>query len=336
MTRDLHIIINAPLPSEQEKKLRALAPGMRLTMVPHGGTAIPKEALKDAVIIYTDMANFDPADAPRLKFVQTNSAATNPFRKSKVATDSTPVANVTGAYTAAVAECAMALLLALTRRITLGCRFQAESRWPEDYDPWAGDDLYGRTMGIVGYGSIGRHIARLAQAFGMNVLACKRRPAQRKDDSYLLPGTGDPDGKIPKAWFGQDQIAAMFRQSDVAMIALPDVPTTQRLIGKGELAALPKHSYFVNIGRGAVVDEPALIECLQKGAIAGAGLDVFVEEPLPASSPLWKMSNVLIMPHVASWTNMQAVRAAEVLIENVRRHLNGEPLVNLIDKKLMY
>jgi phosphoglycerate dehydrogenase-like enzyme len=336
METGLHIIINAPLPAEQEKKLRALAPRMRLTFVPHGGTAIPTEALRDAEIVYTDCANFDPADAPRLRFVQTNSAATNPFRQSKVSSDSTPVANVTGAYSVAVAECAMGMLLAVTRKITLGCRFQAESRWADDYDPWVGVDLYGMTMGIVGYGSIGRQIARLAQGFGMTVLACKRRPEKRTDDSYLLPGTGDPEGRIPKAWFGEKQIAELFRQSDVAMVALPDVPTTQQRIGRSELVALPRHAYFVNVGRGAVVDEPALIECLCQGKLAGAALDVFAEEPLPAISPLWKMENVLIMPHIASWTTAQTARAAEVLIENVRRHLNDEPLINLIDKKLLY
>jgi phosphoglycerate dehydrogenase-like enzyme len=191
-------------------------------------------------------------------------------------------------------------------------------------------------MGIVGYGSIGRQIARLASAMGMTILACKRRPEKKSDDSYLLPGTGDPEGKLPKAWFGEKQITEMFRQSDFAMITLPHVETTERLIGKEQLAALPRHAYLANVGRGAVIDEPALVDALSSGAIAGAALDVFAEEPLPSNSPLWTMPHVLIMPHIASWTTMQATRAAGVLIDNIKRDLANRPLVNLIDKKLMY
>ena len=176
----------------------------------------------------------------------------------------------------------------------------------------------------------------MADAMGMTVLACKRNPDQRRDDAYLLPGTGDPDGKIPKAWFGADQITDMFRQSDVAMIALPHVPTTEGMIGKKELSALPRHAYVANVGRGAVMNEPELIEALKSGTIAGAALDVFVEEPLPSASPFWKMPNVLVMPHIASWTKMQSHRASGVLIENLKRDLGGQPLINLVDKKIMY
>lgn len=330
------IIIDAPLPDAQREKIQRLVPGLKLVTMPTFGAPLPKEALREAEVIYTSSANFDPADAPKLRWVQTDTAATNPIRGSAIAGDQTPVANVSGAYSASVAEFALGMLLALTRKITLGCRMQAERHWPEDYAPLQGVDLYGKTMGIVGYGSIGRQIAKLAAALGMNVLACKRRPERRADDSYLLPGTGDPEGLLPQAWFGHDQIAAMFAQSDIAMITLPDVPSTRGLIGRRELAALSRDAWLVNVGRGAVIDEPGLIECLQTGALAGAALDVFVEEPLSHTSPFWAMPNVLVMPHIASWTKPQPIYATGVLIENLRRDLRGEPLVNLIDKTLMY
>ena len=171
---------------------------------------------------------------------------------------------------------------------------------------------------------------------GAAILACKRRPAIRNDDSFLLPGTGDPEGEIPRAWFGPGQVQELFRRSDAAVIALPHVPSTERMIGEAELAALRSGAYLVNVGRGAVLEEPALIRRLQDGSLAGAALDVFVEEPLPPESPFWSMENVLVMPHVASLTKMQAHRAADVLIANVERDLAGKPLINLIDKKLMY
>jgi len=327
------IIVDAPVPKAQAEKVLSLSTKIELAQVPAFGQPLPKDLLKEAEVIYTTEADFDPADAPRLRWVQTNTAATNPIMHRPIMRGTIPVANVAGAYSVAVAECALGMLLALTRRIKLGARAE---KWPEDFQPWQGEDLYGKTMGVVGYGSIGRQIARLANALGMTVLACKRRPDERRDDSYLLPGTGDPEGRIPKAWFSQSELREMLGQSDIAVLALPDVPTTQQLIGKAELAALPPHAYLVNVSRGAVVDEPVLIESLRAGAIAGAALDVFAEEPLPATSPFWKMPNVLVMPHIASWTDMQATRATEVLIENLCRDLAGEPLLNLIDKKLMY
>lgn len=330
------VLVDAPLPEVQAERIRKLSPKFKLVNAPQFGAVLPKELLRDAEVIYTTMARFDPADAPQLRLVQTNTAATNPQANSAIWKSSVPVCNVAGAYTAAVAECAIGMLLAVTRKITLGVEFQLRSEWPASYDAWCGTDLYGKTMGIVGYGNIGRHIARIAQAMGMKVLACKRNPDRRRDEGFILPHTGDPEGVIPAAWFGENQIAEMFGQTDVAMIVLPHVPSTTRIIGTKEIAALPRHAIFASLGRGAVVDEPVLVERLKSGTLAGAALDVFEAEPLPAHSPLWKMKNVLIMPHIASWTDKQADRAAEVLIENLRRLLAGEPLVNVVDKKLMY
>jgi phosphoglycerate dehydrogenase-like enzyme len=330
------VLVDAPLPDAAAEEIHRLAPDIELVRSPAMGQPLPREQLRRAEVIYTAAADFDPADATRLRWVQTNSAATEPIRGKPVMRSAVSVANVSGAYSVAVAECALGMLLALTRRITLGVRSQLERHWPEDYGPWAGTDLYGQTMAVVGYGSIGRQIGRLAQGMGMTVLACKRRPELRRDDSYLLPGTGDPEGLIPAAWFGPGQIRDMFRRADVVVIALPRTPATEGLVGAAALAALPAHAYLVNVGRGAVVDETTLANALNAGALAGAALDVFDEEPLPRAHPLWAMPNVLIMPHVASWTTLQAQRAAGVLIENLRRDLRGLPLVNVIDKELLY
>ena len=330
------VLIDGLVPESQAERIRKLSPKIRLVLLPKFGEPLPKDLLKDAEVIYTTKAHFSPVDAPKLRWVQTNTAATNPQSQSGIWQSLVPMCNVVGAYSPAVAECAFAMLLALTRRIPLAVKSQMKHHWPEDYMPWAGEELCGATMGIVGYGSIGRQMGRIAQSFGMDVLACKRNPLQKRDDSFCFPGTGDPEGEIPNAWFGESDMAEMFRRSDHVMIPLPHVPSTEKIICKTQLSALPKHAWLVSIGRGAVIDEPALIDMLKNGGIAGAGLDVFAEEPLPASSPLWDMPNVLIMPHVGSWTNRQADRATEVLIENIRRDLAGEPLVNVVDKKLRY
>lgn len=287
-------------------------------------------------MLYTTTADFDPSDVPALRWVQLNTAAVNQISNKPIVQTQVPIANVSGAYSVTVAECAFALLLALTRRVPLAARFQEKRCWPDDYTPFQGDDLYGKVLGIVGYGSIGRQIARLAQAFGMTILACKRRPELRSDDSFLFPGTGDPNGALPQEWFGPDQMTDMIRKSDVVIVTLPLTRDTGGLVGRRQLEALQPHAYFLNLGRGAVVDESALIASLEAGKFAAAGLDVFCEEPLPADSPLWWLPNVLILPHIASYSRLQSHYAAEVLLENLRRDLSGEPLINVIDKDLMY
>jgi phosphoglycerate dehydrogenase-like enzyme len=268
--------------------------------------------------------------------VQVDTAAVNTVATRPIARTAIPVANVRGAYTPAVAEFTLGLILTLTRRLRKCSALQREGKWVEDYASVQGENCYGKTMGIVGYGSIGRHLARIAQAMGMSILACKRNPEIRKDTGYQPPNTGDPKGVIPSAWFGVDQVERMFADCDFAVVTLPYTPETKGLIGRKQLEALRPHAYVVNVGRGGVVDEAALAELLAAGRLAGAGLDVFANEPLEPSSPLWKMENVIIAPHVASYTRDQNHLAAEVLIENLTRELAKKPLVNVVDLKRGY
>src|SRR5262245_61416236 len=254
----MKVLYDAPLPPESIAEIQRRFPDIVLAQSP---LTAPGNLVAEADVLYTQAADFEPAHARRLRWVQTNSASTQALWNKPVMCTGIPVCNASGAYSVAVAECAVGMLLALTRRITLGVAFQREHRWPahDAYQPWAGVDLYGLTMGIVGYGSIGRQIGRLAQSLGMNVLACKRRPDQPRDDSYLLPGSGDLEGMIPSGWYGSNQLEAMLARSDVAVVTLPEIPTTVGLIGARELAALPRHAWLVNVGRGPVIDEPALI-----------------------------------------------------------------------------
>jgi phosphoglycerate dehydrogenase-like enzyme len=149
--------------------------------------------------------------------------------------------------------------------------------------------------------------------------------------SFAFPGTGDPEGALPTQWFSADQITTMFRSADHAIITLPRTPKTLNLIGERELDALPPHAFFVNVGRGGTVDETALFKRLQAGQLAGAALDVFADEPLDRDNPLWRARNTIITPHIGSYTSDQVALAGEVLIENVRRDLAGQPLLNLVN-----
>ena len=279
-----------------------------------------------------------PATAlmPRLRWAQFTSAGIGKIAASTMARSGIPVAGASGAYSTTVAEMAMALLLSLQRRLPRCAELQREQVWRGDMTRLVGNASRGRTMGIVGYGSLGREVARLAQGFGMTILACKRRPDVRVDSHFRLEGTGDPEGRIPAAWYGLDQLTHMFRRCDVVMITLPGSAHTAQCIGADQLAALPRHAHLINVGRGTMLDETALLDALRSGRLAGAGLDVFAVEPLPSGHPLWSEPRVIMTPHIAPEAATMPQLSAEVLIENVRRDLAGEPLLNLVNFDLGY
>jgi phosphoglycerate dehydrogenase-like enzyme len=318
------------LPAEPRQRIAESFPRLEIL------DGVSPDALRRAQVIYTSKAAFDLAAAPSLRWVQLDVTAINHFRDQEITRCDIPVANVRGAYTVPTAELAIALLLALTRRFGPVHELQINRQWPTDYPALRGEDCYGKCLGIVGYGSIGRHVARIAKALGMQVRAAKRRPEIRAGNGFQLPETGDPEGLIPVAWYGMRQIHEMLPLCDAIVVTVPLTDESHGLIGMRELRELPAGAYLVNVGRGNTVDEEALIECLRSGHLAAAGLDVFAAEPLDAGSPLWSLPNVFITPHLGSYTQRQRHFAAEVLIENLTRFFSGRPLINLVDFKLGY
>lgn len=188
------------------------------------------------------------------------------------------------------------------------------------WERYAGTDLEGRTLAVVGLGRVGAEIARLCRALGMTVIGTDLKPAPGAVDRYY-----EPSG-----------LHAMLPHADVLVLMLPHTPQTEKMIGPKELALLPRGAYFINTARGAVVDEPALVEALRSGHLSGAALDVFAEEPLPASSPLWEMPNVMVSPHSASTSDRENARITELFCDNLLRFLRGEPLRNVLNTELMY
>jgi len=198
------------------------------------------------------------------------------------------------------------------------------------------DDIREQTLGIVGYGSIGRETARLAAAFGMKVLALKRNPSDRVDAGWCPAGLGDPDGKIPARFFGPEDREAILRESDYVSVTLPLTDDTRKFIGEREFAAMKPEAYLVNIGRGEVIDEGAMAAALSAKKIGGAGLDVFEHEPLEASSPLWDLENVILTPHISGANRGYMDKACELFAENLKRFAANRPLLNLVDPALGY
>ena len=191
-------------------------------------------------------------------------------------------------------------------------------------------------MGIVGYGAIGRELARQAQAMGMRILATNRSGQRRPFHALIEPGTGDPQAAIPEAIYPSGQLLDMLPQCDYVVVLAPLTPETRHLFNAHAFATMKPSAVFLNLARGSLVDEPALIEALKKGQIAGAGLDVFEQEPLSSDSQLWSLDNVIISPHVAGFTFKYDDRASDLFAENLRRYLHNEPLLNEVERERGY
>lgn len=257
--------------------------------------------------------------APRLRFVQSISAGVNQYDQARFVDKGVRLASAQGVNEVAVAEHAMALLLAIKRHLHTGRDNQNRQHWrPMIADIGAREDeLRGKTLLIVGYGRIGQRLARLARAFEMRVLGLRRSPAG---------DTGAAD-----AVHGVDQLSALLPQADAVVLTCPLTPATTGLIGPASFALMQPSAVLINVARGAVVDEPALIAALSEGRIAAAGLDVTVEEPLPAASPLWRMPNVVLTPHSAGETRAYEDNVLDLMLGNLERLWRGDrDLINQI------
>ena len=320
-------------------RIRAVSPRIALTQHTTPDAAnIPAEALARAEVIYTFSALPHPRQAPRLRWAQLNSAGANHIVKHPLFATEVVFTTTSGLHAINIGEYVLASILAWTRKLPELFDLQRKREWPSDrWTHFAPLELRGATLGIVGYGSIGREVGRLAKAFGMRVLALKRRiESAGEQDAYEFDGVGDPDGALPDALYGPAQLREMLAQCDYVVLAAPLTRETRGMIGEAELHAMKRTAYLVNIARGEVCDEAALIHALQDKWIAGAGLDVFTQEPLPEISLLWTLPNVILTPHISGFTPHYEQRGVDIFCENLRRYIAGQPLLNLVDKSTGY
>jgi phosphoglycerate dehydrogenase-like enzyme len=276
--------------------------------------------------------------SPALKWIQFLSAGADHVMKGELrARTGVAITNASGIHSTPISEYTLASMLAWSHGFHVTMRAQIRREWLRN---WAFmdsvDSLRGKTLGIIGYGSIGRETARLAHAFGMTILALKRNPDQRADTGWSPPGIGDPDGKLPSRWYGPGDCSALLRESDFVTITLPATPATRRIIGAPEIASMRPHAYLVNIGRGEVIDQHALIEALREKRIGGAGLDVFEREPLEAESALWDLDNTILTPHMSGAFKGYNSACCDLFAENLGRFVAGRPLLNQVDRELGY
>jgi D-2-hydroxyacid dehydrogenase (NADP+) len=250
--------------------------------------------------------------AGKLRFIQAIGAGTDQFGREKLRQRGIRLASASGVNARAVSEHAIALVLALARRLPEARDNQKRHHWRQMISDLAGreDELGGKTMLIVGIGAIGGRLAQLAKAFDMRVIGVRRDPAAGKGEADRVLGLDGLEEALPEA--------------DFVALCCPLTPETEKLMNAPAFARMKNSAYLVNVARGRVVDEEALVAALKAGQIAGAGIDVTVEEPLPDSSPLWDMANVLITPHTAGETRRYEDNVIDILLDNLDRLWRGE------------
>ena len=260
------------------------------------------------------------AQTPNLKWIHSRSAGLDSLLFPALIESPVPLTNGRGVFSQSLGEFVLAAVLYFAKDFRRMIRNQEAGRW-EQFNV---HEISGQTMGIVGYGDIGRACAWRAKAMGMKVLAVRRRPEQSAGDQNV------------EQVYGFDGLHEMIRQCDYVVAAAPLTPETKSLIGAAEFAAMKPSAIILNVGRGPVIDEPAMLAALQSGQIRGAGLDVFTVEPLPAGHPFYSMENVLLSPHCSDNTQDWLEQAMLFFYRNLDRFQKGEPLENVVDKRAGY
>jgi phosphoglycerate dehydrogenase-like enzyme len=334
----VNVLLASPLAADLVERIAAVDPRVRLTYRPdllgqprYPGDHYPPvrrtnaqaagwaSLLRDAEVLL-DVDQPSAPDivqlAPRLRWIQSSSSGVGQWIK-RLKLDETPivVTNAAGMHAQPLAEYAIFAMLYFARDWP---RLAAEQR-AHHWDRCAIDTLERKTLGIIGLGQVGCTIARLAKPFGMRVLGIRRS------------GAGANDADVDQV-FTPDRLADVLRQSDYLVLSVPYTHETAGMLGADELALLKPRAVLINIARGTIVDEGALIAALAANKLGGAALDVFSHEPLPADSPLWDMPNVLVTPHSMSTANTENEWLTGLFCDNLRRYLEGEPLRNQVDK----
>ena len=275
--------------------------------------------LADAEILLGPVSREAVLAAPRLKWVQsTSTGVDNMLAIPELVARDVLLTGARGTHSACLAESVFGMILAFTRGIRESVMLQQEHRWNQL--PLRGRlrELTGSALGLVGFGAMAHAIACRAQAFDMRVMAVDRYPARA------------PDGV---ALWGLERLDDLLRQSDYLVVTVPLHVTTRGMIGARELALMKPDAMLIGISRGGVIDQPALAAALREKRLAAAALDVFDPEPLPADSELWDLEGLLITPHIAGGTQLEAQHLIEIFRENLDRYLRGDfPLRNQVDK----
>jgi phosphoglycerate dehydrogenase-like enzyme len=343
-------ILSARYRSRDLERIRAAAPGSRIVMVSTEG--LSDGPLDDVEVLLRGIISAETFDrllarAPRLAWVHSATAGVERVLTPAGRERGLVITNARGVFSDPIAEYVLMMILAVSRRLPQLLELQRERTW----QPLEATELGDVTVGIVGLGSIGRAIAARARACGCRVIATRRHPGgvasavpaasaaeatHVAEAAHALDAASDPaGGAIDEVW-GPEMLPTLLAESDFVVLALPLTTETERLIDAAALAAMKPGAWLINVARGRLVDDHALVRALREGPLGGAVLDAFREEPLPASSPYWDLPNVILTPHTA-WSSGRVLdRSVDLLCDNLGRYARGEPLHNVVDPAAGY
>ncbi|MCX6048520.1 MAG: D-2-hydroxyacid dehydrogenase [Chloroflexi bacterium] len=335
----IHIVSARLLMPTQLERLHAVVPDAEIVHFgARSGQEIAQALTPETEVLFTGRGDFSLTQATGLRWVQMENAGIDHIHNTPLWQSNLPIASANGAHLPHLPEYVLTMLLAWAHRVPELLALQAQAHWfsGQHIDQLWPRPVYKRTLGIVGYGAIGRDLARMAKGLGMRIVATHRAGSSHHYRGFSPPGLGDPDGSLPDAYFTLDELPALLRQSDYVVLGVPLMDQTRHLIGAAELAEMLPHALLINIGRGGLIDQAALLDALQQQRIGGAVLDVTDPEPLPADHPLWHQENVIITPHMAGHSPQHFDNVVDLFAENIRRYRAGEPLFNLVERALGY
>ncbi len=326
-----NILIDSVVDPAGLERLRGL-PGVRIQVLERGVRIrrLPAELLREQHILLCKQPpqNFD--DMTALEIMQLVTVGYEHLGGLNLAGRPVRVCNARGIFDTAIAEWNVAMMINLARDLRDMIRNQRDGVW-DRADRFA-SEVRGRVVGLWGYGGIGRETARLAKALGMRVHVLVRGGMGPRNDAYTMPGTGDPEGRLPDRVFTRGKELDFLSGLDFLVLALPRTQLTTGMVGERELGALPRTAFLLNPARGLIVQEAALLRALREHWIAGAALDTHFSYPLPADHPLWRFPNVILTPHMSGSDKSPdfPARMWDLFVQNVERHLAGKPLLNVI------
>ena len=336
MKDKINILAVVNLSDDARERIREVKENVKLTVVPTKNVdEIPSEVWEESNILLTQGMLPSPQHVPNLRWVQFYSAGIDPYLDHPLFAEKGVIAtNMSGAIAWQIGEYVLMALLAFGQKLPKLIKEQRKKHWAtgsEKRQNLMPLELRDSTVGIIGYGSIGRQVARFLVPFGANVLAVKKDVMHPEDQGYVRDGMGDPHGDFFDRLYPPEALKSLLSECDFVVLTLPLTENTHHIIGEEALDAMKPSAYLVNVGRGELIDQKALVAALKAKQIAGAALDVFETEPLPLDSPLWEMENVIITPHVSGISQHLEAEMVTLFVENLNRYLAELPLYNRID-----
>jgi len=324
-----NIIIDMPIHAATLEKLR-VQNEIELLEPAEIARELPADILAKAEILFCSVAPTNLEIAENLRWIQISSVGFSQLYGLELPQKNIRACNARGVFDATIAEWNIAMMINLLRDTRGMIRNQEHGIW--DRDARFQRELRGLTVGIWGYGGIGRATARLAKAFGMQVHVLARNGVGPREDTYLVPNTGDPEGALPDRVFSHEEKSEFLAGLDFLVLAVPQTPQTEGMVGEAELQMLPSGAYLLNPARGPLVEEAALLRALREEWIMGAALDTHYYYPMPADHPLWRFPNVIMTPHISGSSDSPHYleRIWDVFAQNVERDEEGRKLLNEI------